>query len=157
MNPAACQIGDGNRSYARSQGLSGTFWRFLVAEDRSIPRWIVRDVDSRLCYRDRQAVEEWIASRHPFHVVRDHPYHSHPILACSFGGGRIPDMRACHQWQDKATYGDDEKFLAEKIWPRIMAQTLVHDCCHQARFGEEAIGSLPPREFGPFIGALSRR
>jgi len=41
---------------------AGMFWRFLVADDESVDRWIVRDSDSRLNARDRFAVEEWITS-----------------------------------------------------------------------------------------------
>jgi hypothetical protein len=32
---------------------SGMFWRFMVASDSTVDRYIVRDVDSRLNARDR--------------------------------------------------------------------------------------------------------
>ena len=32
---------------------SGMFWRFMVADDAKVDRYIVRDVDSRLNARDR--------------------------------------------------------------------------------------------------------
>lgn len=47
----------------------------------------MRDVDSRLSARDRMAVEEWIQSGEPFHVLRDHPAHcGWPINAGMWGG-----------------------------------------------------------------------
>ena len=43
-------------------GIGGMFWRFLVASDPGVDRFIVRDSDSRLNPRERLAVEEWILS-----------------------------------------------------------------------------------------------
>lgn len=40
----------------------GMFWRFVVADDPSVERYMIRDVDSRLNYREALAVEEWIQS-----------------------------------------------------------------------------------------------
>ena len=55
--------------------IAGMFWRFMVADDPSVDRYIVRDSDSRLNPRDRLAVEEWITSGKGVHTVRDHPNH----------------------------------------------------------------------------------
>ena len=43
-------------------GIGGMFWRFLVAADPDVDRFIIRDSDSRINPRERLAVEEWIAS-----------------------------------------------------------------------------------------------
>lgn len=48
-------------------------WRFLCAQDASLVRFIVRDIDSTLTARDRAAVNSWIAEGKKFHVIRDHP------------------------------------------------------------------------------------
>ena len=53
------------------EGLSaGMFYRFLIAVDDSVDRYIIIDVDSRLNARDRIAVEEWIKSKEKVHIVR---------------------------------------------------------------------------------------
>jgi hypothetical protein len=36
----------------------GTFWRFLVADDEEVDRYLIRDCDSCLCLRERVAVED---------------------------------------------------------------------------------------------------
>ena len=41
--------------------IGGMFWRFLVASDDAVDRFVVRDCDSRLSARERLAVEEWIS------------------------------------------------------------------------------------------------
>jgi hypothetical protein len=38
-------------------GIAGMFWRFLVADDPTVDRFIIRDSDSRLNARERFAVE----------------------------------------------------------------------------------------------------
>lgn len=58
---------------------SGMFYRFLVAVDHNVDRYIIRDVDSRLNSRDRLAVEEWINSKLAIHIERDHVNHCIPM------------------------------------------------------------------------------
>lgn len=55
------------------------FYRFLVASDTTVDRYIIRDVDSRLNARDRLAVEEWIKSKQSIHILRDHVNHCIPM------------------------------------------------------------------------------
>ena len=50
----------------------GTFWRFLVADDPGVDRYIVRDADALLNIRECLAVREWLGSDRHFHVMRDH-------------------------------------------------------------------------------------
>ena len=47
-------------------------WRFLVANDVTVDRFIVRDADSRLISRDATEVERWIQSGKAFQCIRDH-------------------------------------------------------------------------------------
>ena len=91
-----------------SGGIGGMFWRFLVAADRDVDRFIIRDSDSRLnprercaiateCLSDclsecltkcheprstvrRLAVEEWIASGKRMHSIRDPNPNPNPNL-----------------------------------------------------------------------------
>ena len=74
---------------------SGMFWRFMVAQDSTVDRYIVRDVDSRLNARDAFAVNEWIESKYAVHIIRDHINHCLAINGGMWGGvkGAIPDMK----------------------------------------------------------------
>ena len=58
-------------------------WRFLAIDDSDIV--IFRDTDSRLTNRERVAVDEWLESGKPVHIMRDHPYHTENILAGMWG------------------------------------------------------------------------
>ena len=63
-----------------------TIWRFLVLGDPTVFRFIVRDLDARLLPRERAAVDEWVASKKPFHAMRDHTAHTAAILGGCWGG-----------------------------------------------------------------------
>ena len=54
-----------------------------------------RDLDSRLSFREKMAVDEWVESGLRFHVMRDHPSHSMwPMSGGMWGGTRdaMPHM-----------------------------------------------------------------
>ena len=114
--------------------ISGMFWRFLVASGETVDRYIVRDVDSRPNARDRFAVEEWIQSDYPVHILRDHVNHCIPMNGGMWGGvkGVLSVMKErVEKWENKDEYMDDLKFLEESIWPDIEHKQLAHDsyCC----------------------------
>ncbi|HMD53702.1 MAG TPA: tetratricopeptide repeat protein [Phycisphaerae bacterium] len=135
-------------------GMYGLFWRFLAADDPGFARWMVRDADSRLNYRERRAVDEWIESGLPFHTMRDHPAHLRPIMGCAFGGvrGALPNMQqTIAAWPTKGKYADDESMLAEVIYPLVKDSMLVHDS-----FAQEYSDKVRPfpmeRENFRFVG-----
>src|SRR5262249_43983632 len=106
----------------RNHGIIGKLWRLLIADERGFARWLVRDVESRLNYRERRAVDEWIASGAPFHVMRDHPNHQQAIPAFGCGGicGVVENMRGrIVAWPDKEHDRQDEMFLETVVWPQV--------------------------------------
>ena len=46
----------------------GLFQRFLVMNDRTVGRFLVRDCDARLSAPEAELVQQWIDSGYPFHV-----------------------------------------------------------------------------------------
>jgi hypothetical protein len=142
---------------ARGHEHTGMLWRLAVADEPGYARWMVRDADSRLTYRERRAVDAWIDSGAPFHVMRDHPHHRRPIMGCAYGGvrGGIANMAGkIAAWQAatrNAAYACDEAFLEAEVWPLVKDAALVHDT-----FGSHD-GQVRPfptaAEFGHFVGA----
>lgn len=109
----------------------GLFWRFFVANDPTVDRFLCRDCDCRLNVKERVAVEEWIESNQCFHIMRDSVIHSELILAGMWGGiaGVLPDIREKSE-EYYRSYGDrwaDQHFLREEIWPLIKPYSLTHD------------------------------
>jgi len=123
----------------RVQGLPshrfGLFWRFLVEEDPAVALYLVRDADSVLNIRERMAVQDWLDSGQPFHVMRDWFSHSELVLAGMWGAhrGNLPGMqqRIVDFVQARANVLNsravDQVFLREAAWPLIRGRAKVHD------------------------------
>ena len=119
-------------------GIGGMFWRFLVAADPDVDRFIIRDSDSRLNPRERLAVEEWISSGKRVHSIRDHPNHDRPLNGGMWGGVKsaVPDMaNLVKGWSNRESYMGDLDFLNKKVWTRdnVRNSQMSHDAytCHK--------------------------
>jgi len=105
------------------------FWRFLPASEENIEVVISRDTDSRLNYREKAAVDEWLAGDKGFHIMRDHPAHGFPILGGMWGAKRgvVPNMKELiDSFPQQDIYGTDYQFFAS-IGDTIRGNILVHD------------------------------
>jgi hypothetical protein len=147
--------------------------RFLAVDDPNVLYTIVRDLDSRLNFRELMAVNEWIASGLGFHSMRDHKLHRVPVMGCCFGMrrgmfGNATSMTELVQGAitkyPKAVpgcCGDDQSFLSMFVWPRVKSTTMDHDSTpgRGKRYGSKECRDFPsfPRAEGPklnfFVGA----
>ncbi len=113
----------------------GTMWRFLVEDDPTVARYIVRDCDSVVNVKERAAVADWIASGAPFHVMRDHPTHCELILAGMWGAvrgglGPMRDRIIAYAAGEEPLLNDvemDQRFLRRVVWPMVRDVALTHD------------------------------
>jgi hypothetical protein len=111
----------------------GLFWRFLVLDDPSVVRFMIRDCDSVLNIRERKAVEEWLASGKMFHVMRDNPAHTDLVLAGMWGGVSrlLPPVSQLVQGFSYNPVTEsrtaDQQFLGRVVWPLIKGNCLIHD------------------------------
>jgi hypothetical protein len=102
--------------------------RFLPADKVEV--MISRDCDSRLSQREKEAVDEWLASPKGFHIMRDHPWHGTKILGGMFGikqGCLSNFSHLLDQWRGEDRWQTDQDFLASEIYPRIVNDVFVHD------------------------------
>lgn len=136
-------------------GWNGMFWRFLVADSEDVV--ICRDTDSRLGYREKAAVDAWLASDKDFHIMRDHPYHATEILGGMWGvrnGLLVGLTKMIEEW-DKKEYDDkyqvDQQFLKEVVYPLVSDKAMVHD----EFFDKEPFpANAKPRESSYFVGQV---
>jgi hypothetical protein len=108
---------------------NGMFWRFFAIHLPDAERVLIRDCDSDITAREVAAVREWEVSGLPFHIMRDHPFHTAPILGGMWGA--VPSEVS--KYFDKNTYFNfsnhkkqDQEYLAS-IYPSVRSQSLVHD------------------------------
>lgn len=109
-------------------------WRFLVANDPGVGRFLIRDADSVLNVRERVAVDDWLASGHWFHIMRDWWSHTDLVLAGMWGGvaGVLPPLTpllAGYQSGAMETPNVDQWFLRDCLWSYLRQSSLIHDRC----------------------------
>lgn len=152
--PGAVVIGRNDKP----QDWTATMWRFdTLVYDYEF--YIFRDADSRLSFREAEAVREWQNSGYRYHVLRDHPAHCVPMLAgmwgCTWQGAcdiRYKlDERDFHESTD---YDDhrDQMWLQRYVWPMAEKHTLVHASYHEDLGGAEVRPFTVSRPDGGFIG-----
>jgi hypothetical protein len=132
----------------------GLFQRFLVMNDRSVGRFLVRDCDARLSKPEADLVRQWIDSGYPFHVMRDHVLHNELMIGCTWAGRTdcgidIVDLMRCYFTQGPtAKYGHDQRMLGQMLWPLIRGRCLVHDKYYHLDGVHEAVLPDPKSHFG---------
>lgn len=111
-------------------GKDATFWRFLVAAEKMPEgqriRYILRDADWTLTAGEAYSVGEWIESGLIFHRWHLVPMCIGPLTAMMWGGqhegrGKMHNMLTLiENFPYRYEYGDDELFLREMVWPKIL-------------------------------------
>lgn len=109
----------------------GMFWRFWASEDENVDIFLSRDCDSRFSIREINAINEWLRSDKDFHIMRDHPYHTVPILGGMWGcrNGimrKINLSKLIENWGKYERKGIDQDFLGEIVYPLVKSNALEH-------------------------------
>jgi hypothetical protein len=121
-------------------------WRFEVANDSAVRRFLVRDADSLLTVKERVAVDAWLASDAYFHMMRDFYTHTDLMLAGMWGGtgNTLPDLKKLwHAYRSPHMQGRaaDQRFLGDMVWPTVSQSCIVHDSIFTGCLGSIA---FPP-------------
>jgi tetratricopeptide (TPR) repeat protein len=125
---------------------SRLLWRFEVANDSAVRRFLVRDADSLLTVKERVAVDAWLASDTYFHIMRDFFTHTDLTLAGMWGGvaNVLPDLKKLwHAYRSPKMQGRtaDQRFLSDIVWPTLSQSCLLHDSVFTGCLGSV---SFPP-------------
>ncbi len=113
--------------------------RFEIADDPLIDIALIRDSDSRFSQREADAVRFWIKSGKKFHIMRDHPCHTAPIMGGMWGVRKdgynfeikpliVKFLSSVTRPNDvELKYGDDQDFLKAYIYPIAKKNAVIHD------------------------------
>jgi hypothetical protein len=123
-----------HRILTNENGNVNKFYRFFAIDNPEVELMIVRDVDSRIYSRDISVINDFVQSDKLFHIIRDHPNHFHKILAGAFAirkgllAHRLQDIfDEYKQTREVTTFWNDQEFLAEIFWPRVLSVSMIHD------------------------------
>jgi|GEM_PF-911431 len=130
----------------------GLLWRFEVAGDAGVDRFLIRDCDSVINVKERVAVDAWLGSGRWFHAMRDFVSHTELLLAGMWGGtgGVLPpvgEMRKVFRPTIAPTRTFDQMLLREVVWPTVRNSVLIHDSVYTGCLGSvpfPPFGGLPP-------------
>ena len=132
--------------FKREAELPGAFWRFEAIGNPEVDVVVSRDIDTTISLREYVAVKEWLRSGKGFHIIRDHGEHKTKIIAGMFGvkkGSRAWDTfaKAMRDYPLDDSYGRDQQFLEDIIYPLIRDDVLIHSI--DAWRPEEDVCPLP--------------
>lgn len=128
----------------------GMYWRFFPLADKKVKYFIVRDADSRISWKEAEAVKEWIKSGKDYHILKDHILHGSPMMGGMWGakGGIVPELhdliRVHLKTRDHCKFASDQRFLAKYIYPKAINSCVNH------RFFQTDKGFMHPKQ--EFIG-----
>lgn len=139
LSVLGAQGADVRKMPKRLRPYDGLFWRFHVASDTKIDRFLIRDCDSVINVKERVAVDEWLTSGKHFHVMRDYYTHTDLVMAGMWGGvtGVIEDIEQMineylgNHIQSRIM---DQSFLNECLWSIMKQSVLVHDSCFETEY-----------------------
>jgi hypothetical protein len=116
------------------------FWRFSGAG--TLPAVCVRDADSLVAEREKEAVDEWLDSPCLLHAMHDHPCHAaRPVMGGMWGAkrGAFPMHfdRLLNWWlrnESPFSYDDDQQFLARYVEPWVASSRGMRHAGVRVRF-----------------------
>jgi len=119
--------------------------RFFAIDEPGVDIMFVRDADSRVHWKDRWAIQQFVNSNETLHIIRDHKEHTSPVLGGLWGFRKVAGFSVRKEYEtymeDKSLghrWAHDQNFLADVIYPKFLSQTLVH-FSHQRIFKGETV------------------
>ncbi|KAA0685755.1 tetratricopeptide repeat protein [Azospirillum brasilense] len=110
------------------------YWRLTAADDPTAARFLCRDWDALPSADGKAAVDAWVASGLPFHILRDGVLHTEVMSGGHWGGvaGLLPDLLPLAERHAAAEVdrAQDHRFLRRIVWPMIRDRALIHDRAH---------------------------
>lgn len=114
-------------------GIENMIERFYAIDEPDVDLMVVRDADSRVHWRDRWAIRDFVNSpEFVLHTIRDHQEHSASIMGglWALRKSSAIDMHAEYEAY-KANPEDrgialDQNFLSCRIYPKLRDKILVH-------------------------------
>lgn len=134
-------------------GHKNSVHRFFAIDEPSVNVMMVRDADSRVHWKDRWAIRNFMDSPYGVHIIRDHIEHTSNILAGLWGVKKTavplsirelytnwtPEFAGSGDKADPNGFGIDQNFLKLVLYPKIKNAVLVHYSNNRLMVGETGV------------------
>lgn len=131
-------------------GQSNMIDRFFAIDEPGVDVMFVRDADSRIHWKDRWAIQQFLMEDYLLHIIRDHKEHTSPVLGGLWGLRKVSgfSLRQAYEiYTEDTTLGHrwahDQNFLADVIYPKFISQSLVHFSFNRFFKGEKNLIAFP--------------
>lgn len=121
--------------------------RFYAIDEPDVELMMVRDADSRIHWKDRWAIREFVRQPHfVAHTIRDNIEHTADMMGGLWG---LRKSSGLHMQTEYTRYkedpskghrnGHDQNFLSDVIYPKVVSRMLVHYSNKRRKLGETAV------------------
>lgn len=120
--------------------------RFYAIDRPEVDLMMVRDADSRIHWKDRWAINEFVKSSELAHTIRDNIEHTSRMMGGLWGIKKAANINIHEEYNrfkdnpnEKHGMGHDQNFLTDRIYPLVRPVLLVHYSNGRLLFGEKAV------------------
>ena len=114
-------------------GIENMIERFTAIDEPDVNVMFVRDADSRVHWKDRLAINDFMASPEFFaHTIRDHYEHTASLMGGLWGLRKSAGINIRREYEaykmnpEDRGIALDQNFLSVKIYPKVQRKLLVH-------------------------------
>jgi hypothetical protein len=113
-------------------GAKNMIHRFFAIDEPGVELMMVRDADSRIHWRDRWAIRQFVNSSFIGHAIRDNPHHLTRLMGGLWGMRKGAGIHIRTEYEaykhNPVVIGlaHDQDFLSVRIYPSLLKNLLVH-------------------------------
>lgn len=124
--------------------------RFYAIDDPDVDIMMVRDADSRIHWKDRWAIREFVQSPCIAHTIRDNIEHTALMMGGLWGLKKSSGLSIRNLYrgykediQKGHRHAHDQNFLGDVVYPIVLDRLLVHYSNGRVRLGEIHTAEFP--------------
>ena len=131
-------------------GAGNMIKRFFAIDEPDVDLMMVRDADSRIHWKDRWAIQRFVASPFLAHTIRDHKDHTASMMGGLWGLKKAAGINVRAEYEsyvEDMSLGHrnahDQNFLADVIHPKVLPTLLIHLSRAPVFLGENNVVMFP--------------
>jgi protein O-GlcNAc transferase len=132
--------------YTEETGPINMIHRFYAIDEPGVDIMMVRDADSRIHWKDRWAINEFVKSSELAHTIRDNIVHTSKMMGGLWGIKKAAGVNIHEEYRifkenpnEQHGMGHDQNFLTDRIYPKVRSFLLVHYSNGRYLPGEKAV------------------